>query len=316
MSFANDVRNELARIVPDKECCKRAELSALLLTSARICRRPGGVYDLEAAVEKAATARKIFKLLKSQNLQASVRMEKRRRFAKTRVYLVNTAIENETDFSKVQSILSLDSPNLKPRVNRGLLSKVCCRKAYLRGLFLNRGFINRPEGEYHLELVVNDAKMAAEAQKIMARFKIPAKEGERKGRLLLYIKESEKIVDFLRVVGASAALLEFENVRIIKSMRNIVNRQVNCETANLAKTIDAAVRQNELIKKLIVLDGWEGMPSQLIELAQLRMDYPDHALSELGTMLKPPLSKSGVAYRMRKLEEHAKQRLQNQMEQD
>lgn len=311
MSFANDVRNELARIIPEKKCCKKAELSALLLTSARISHQTGSSYNLEAVVEKAATARKIFKLLKYQGLQSSVRMEKRRRFTKTRVYLVNTPIENEQALAKINSLVFIEDMKIKPQIKQELLSKACCRKAFIRGLFLNRGFINRPEGEYHLELVLNDAKLAADIQRILLRFKIPARLGERKNNLLLYIKESEKIVDFLRVVGASSALLEFENVRIIKSMRNNVNRQVNCETANLAKTIDAAVRQIELIKKLVALDGWEGIPDKYIELAQLRIDFPDNALSELGTMLDPPLSKSGVAYRMRKLEEYADKRLQS-----
>lgn len=310
LSFANDVRNELARIIPEKECCKMAELSALLLTSAQIRRQSEGRYNLEAIVEKAATARKIFTLLKSQKLPASVRMEKRKRFTKTRVYLVNTLIENEQDFKNIQRINIIDRDlKIKPLVNQELIARACCKKAFLRGLFLNRGFINRPEGEYHLELVINDAKLAAEIQKIMVRFKIPARQGERKNSLLLYIKESEKIVDFLRVVGASTALLDFENVRIIKSMRNNVNRQVNCETANLAKTVDAAVRQTELIKKLLIQDGWEGIPPQYMQLAQLRIDFADSTLSELGMMLEPPLSKSGVAYRMRKLEEYAEARL-------
>lgn len=315
MSFANEVRNELARIMPERECCQKAELSALLLTSAHIYRQPGNQYCLEAIVEKAATARKIFKMLKAQNLQSSVRMEKRKRFTKTRVYLVNTVIKNEEDFKTIRRINIIDrNIKIKSLVNQELVAKTCCKKAYLRGLFLTRGFINRPEGEYHLELVLNDVKLAADIQKILLRFNIPARQGERKNTLLLYIKESEKIADFLRVVGASTALLDFENVRIIKSMRNDVNRQVNCETANLAKTVDAAVRQTDLIKKLLALEGWEGIPPQYTQLAQLRMDFADSTLAELGMMLEPPLSKSGVAYRMRKLEEYAEEKLQSQTE--
>lgn len=315
MSFANDVRNELARIMPEKECCRKAELSALLLTSGQIHCQADNQYNLEAVVEKAATARKIFKMLKEQNLQSSVRMEKRKRFNKTRVYMVNTLIKDEQDFKTIEGINIIDrNLILKPAVNQELIAKTCCKKSYLRGLFLNRGFINRPEGVYHLELVINDAKLAADIQKMLLRFNIPARLGERKNSLFLYVKESEIIADFLRVVGASTALLEFENVRIIKAMRNDVNRQVNCETANLAKTVDAAVRQNNLIKELLNQEGWEGIPPQYVQLVQLRIDFPDSSLAELGKMMGPPLSKSGVAYRMRKLEEYAAAKLQSRIE--
>ncbi|HNX29414.1 MAG TPA: DNA-binding protein WhiA [Syntrophomonadaceae bacterium] len=315
MSFANDVRNELARLMPEKECCRKAELSALLLTSGQIHCQADNQYNLEAVVEKAATARKIFKMLKEQNLQSSVRMEKRKRFNKTRVYMVNTLIKDEQDFKTIEGINIIDrNLILKPAVNQELIAKTCCKKSYLRGLFLNRGFINRPEGVYHLELVINDAKLAADIQKMLLRFNIPARLGERKNSLFLYVKESEIIADFLRVVGASTALLEFENVRIIKAMRNDVNRQVNCETANLAKTVDAAVRQNNLIKELLNQEGWEGIPPQYVQLVQLRIDFPDSSLAELGKMMGPPLSKSGVAYRMRKLEEYAAAKLQSRIE--
>ena len=309
LSFANDVRNELNRIMPEKECCRKAELSALLLTSAQIQRQESG-YHLEAVVEKASTARKIFKMLKEQSLQPLVRMEKRKIFNKTRVYIVNTPLRGEQELNILKSLVILDGDlNIKPAVQQNLITRSCCKKAFLRGIFLNRGFINRPEGEYHLEMVINDARLAAELQKILQRFKIPARLGERKNNLFLYIKESEKIADFLRVVGASNALLEFENVRIIKSMRNDVNRQVNCETANLAKTVDASVRQTNLIKALLEKEGWERIPPQYIQLVQLRIDFPDSSLAELGKLMEPPLSKSGAAYRMRRLEEYASTKL-------
>ncbi|MPN40483.1 putative sporulation transcription regulator WhiA [bioreactor metagenome] len=136
----------------------------------------------------------------------------------------------------------------------------------------------------------------------MRKLSLEARISERKNSLLLYIKESEKIVDFLRLVEASKALLDFENVRIVKSMRNQVNRQVNCETANLAKTVDASVRQVEMIEKLLDKIGVKGLPPNLRDLAMLRLDYPDSTFKEMGVMLDPPLTKSGVAYRMKKLE--------------
>lgn len=149
--------------------------------------------------------------------------------------------------------------------------------------------------------------MAKEVQRLLTKFNLSSRIVERKRNLVLYIKEGEKIVDFLRVVGAHKALLDFENVRILKSMRNSINRQVNCETANLAKTIDASVRQIQLINQLVELKGWEFLPAQLRDLARARIEYPDKSLKELGDLLDPPLSKSGAAYRMRKLEKWAEE---------
>jgi DNA-binding protein WhiA len=201
--------------------------------------------------------------------------------------------------------LGLNDGSIRKQVNWSLISKSCCKRAYLRGIFIARGFINRPEGNYHLEIVLNDSRLVSDVQKIMQKLEIQARVSERKNTLLIYVKESEKIVDFLRIVEASKALLDFENVRIVKSMRNQVNRQVNCETANLAKTVDASVRQVEIIERLLQKIGVKGLPPNLRELAVLRIDHPDSTFKEMGIMLNPPLTKSGVAYRMKKLESFA-----------
>jgi len=302
MSFSNEVRNELTRVMPEKNCCQKAELSALLASSARWLDAEDGDIDLVVQAENAATARKIYKLLKdAYGLHAAVSSEVKRYFGKNHVYEVSVHIKAEdkwiygelVPFQRVPGKASGGSP---------LLSRSCCKRAYLRGIFISRGFINRPEGDYHLEINFNDTLLAVEVQKLLARFELHAHSFERKNTPVVYMKESEKIADFLRVVGASNALLDFENVRIIKSMRNNVNRQVNCETANLGKTIDASLRQTDLIEGLIARGGLESLPANLRELALLRIDYPDSSLQELGEMLKVPLSKSGVAYRMRKLE--------------
>lgn len=306
MSFSNEVRNELTRVMPEKECCRKAELAALLST-ARWLDAEGGGLDLAVQAENAATARKIYKLLKdSYGLHASVASEVKRYFGKNHVYEVYAHIAPENQWIQ-QELMPFHRVSGKTAGALSLLGKSCCKKAYLRGIFLSRGFINRPEGDYHLEITFSDGALAAEVQKLLARFELHAHSFERKNTPVVYIKESEKIADFLRVVGASNALLDFENVRIIKSMRNNVNRQVNCETANLAKTIDASLRQTDLIEGLIARGGLESLSPTLRELALLRIDYPDSSLQELGEMLKVPLSKSGVAYRMRKLERLAEE---------
>jgi hypothetical protein len=308
MSFCSDVRNELARVIPERECCRKAELLALLDSAATVDDAGDQGYVLKVRAENAATARKIFKLIKeSYSMPSSVSIENRRRFGKTRVYQVNTQISQD-NLSILQEfqLITANNNNSKRQLNT-YFTKACCKRAYLRGIFLSRGFINRPEGDYHLEIVFNDHKPAMQVQKMLERFNINMRSFERKNNLVLYLKEGEKIGDFLRVVGANRALLDFENIRILKSMRNAVNRQVNCETANLAKTIDASVRQIDLISRAMKKEGWKSLPPQYKELALLRVDYPDCTLKELGELIEPPLSKPGVAYRMRKLEKIAEE---------
>jgi len=302
MSFSTDVRNELARIIPEKTCCQKAELSALLMLRADLVANPNGELCLTSTVENAIPARKIYRLLKeAYGLSSSVRIQEKKRFKKSRLYVVETSMDKLNGEGCVQELGLIDK-GWKRQVNWNLVSKNCCKRAYLRGIFIGRGFINRPEGNYHLEMVLNDSRLISDVQKIMRKLEVQARVSERKNSLLLYIKESEKIVDFLRIVEASKALLDFENVRIVKSMRNQVNRQVNCETANLAKTVDASVRQVEMIERLLHKIGVKGLPPNLRELAILRIDHPDSTFKEMGIMLDPPLTKSGVAYRMKKLE--------------
>ncbi|MFA7079211.1 MAG: DNA-binding protein WhiA [Syntrophomonas sp.] len=305
MSFSNDVRNELTRIIPEKSCCRKAELAALLMLRADIEENKDGRPCLITTVENATPARKIYRLLKkAYGLSSSVQVQEKKRFRKSRLYLVETPL-NSPGGDDLRRDLGVSAKGVKRQVNWALIGKTCCKRAFLRGIFISRGFINRPEGNYHLEIVLNDSRLVSDVGKIMQKLEVEARISERKSSLLLYIKESEKIVDFLRIVEASRALLDFENVRIIKSMRNQVNRQVNCETANLAKTVDASVRQVEMIEKLIGKIGVKGIPGNLRELALVRLDHPDSTFRELGVMLNPPLTKSGVAYRMKKLESFA-----------
>jgi len=310
MSFSNDVRNELARIIPAKSCCQRAELAALLALRGQIINKEDGSRNLLVETDNAASARKVYRLLKNNcQLQPNVRIVQRKRFKQTRFYLAQSPL-NDNDMQVLTELGLIDGEgNIRREVDWKMIGKICCKRAYLRGVFMCKGFINRPEGNYHLEIVLNDNSMAHDIKKILTKLKVEARIGERKNNLIVYIKDSEKIVDFLRVIEASKALLDFENVRIIKSMRNQVNRQVNCETANLSKTIDASVRQIELIENLIARMGIDKIPKQFRELAVLRIDHPDSTLRELGLMMTPPLTKSGVAYRMRKMELYAEETL-------
>lgn len=307
MSFSNSVQSELARVEPEKICCAKAELAALLLNKSNL-EKVDNHYIIAVEADNPALARKIYKYLKDiYNFQPSVEVIEKSKNRKNRGYVVKTTL-TPLELKTLKEIINIENNMLTPKLNI-TEENSCCKRAYVRGLFLSRGYINRPEGNYHLEFIVNDLDLAIKVRDFLSSFAIDLKIIKRKKSLVLYIKESEQIADFLRIIEANKALLEFENIRILKSMRNNVNRQVNCETANLAKTIDASVRQTEIINELVKTGSINNLPYQLKELAFLRLDFPEATLKELGEMLNPPLSKSGIAYRMRKLEQVAEELL-------
>jgi DNA-binding protein WhiA len=256
--------------------------------------------------ENAGIARKTFKLFKQLfDIPVTVIIEGKKRFKTSKIYVVKAHLDREhIEVLKRLGIMDANH-NLVAGVAPKVIKSKCCKRAYLRGGFLARGSVNRPGGNYHLEMVIPTFELAAAIQKVADSLGIDFRITERKHAAVLYLKEAERIVDFLRLIGASYALLEFENVRIYKSMKNQINRQVNCETANLEKTLNASLRQTEVIKKLIDKIGVNGLPEQFRELALLRLEYPDSSLKELGEMMSPPMSKSGIAYRMKKLERMA-----------
>ncbi|WP_312712079.1 DNA-binding protein WhiA, partial [Proteiniclasticum ruminis] len=179
------------------------------------------------------------------------------------------------------------------------------KKAYIKGSFLGSGSVSNPEKAYHLEFVVNSLELAEELKELINSYGLTSKVIARKNSHIVYLKEGEQIVDILSIIGAYNSLFEFENVRIVKDMRNNVNRLVNCETANLSKTVNAAVRQVESIKLIEKEIGLGRLSKPLRDIAELRIEYPDESLKELGEMLNPPVGKSGVNHRLRKIEKIA-----------
>lgn len=302
-SFSSETKNELARVVPASKCCQVAELSALLRLSGKLELTGNNRKTLCITTDNAGIARKSFKLFKALfEFPLTVIMETRRRFNTNRYYLVKAHLDQQ-HLTILKKLGIIDGENsLVYGVERRIVKNRCCKRTYLRGVFLARGSVSQPGGSYHLEMVFPTHELAKSVQRLADSLGLRFRLTERKQSVLLYLKDSEQIVDFMRLMGANYALLEFENIRVYKSMKNQVNRQVNCETANLEKTLEASLRQVEIIRGLIERFTVEGIPEQLRELAVLRLDYPDSSLKELGEMLSPPLSKSGVAYRMKKLE--------------
>ena len=178
-------------------------------------------------------------------------------------------------------------------------------KGLIRDAFLRSGSISDPEKFYHLEIVFTSHEEAKSIQKMLEDFGLDAKIVERKGHYIVYLKEGAQIADMLRIMEAPLALMEFENIRIVKEMRNSINRQVNCEAANLGKTISAAVKQVEDIRYICSKVGLDNIPESLAETAKIRLEYPEATLKELGELMDPPLGKSGVNHRLKKLSELA-----------
>ncbi|MDA8212267.1 MAG: DNA-binding protein WhiA [Clostridia bacterium] len=306
MSFSATTKNELARIIPEKRCCQKAELAALIRMDGVIQISTGNRVTLNINTENAAVARKIFTMLKNLfNIHTEVLMRKGIRLKKHNSYLVRVAGPGKVQtILKAIGVLDLEG-DLAEGIYDEFLAKECCRRAYLRGVFLGGGSVSDPEGDYHLEIITNDAKHAEAICRLIRRYKLPAKVGSRKNWQVVYLKGSEAIVALLNIIGAHSALLNFENVRIVKDMRNQVNRLVNCETANLNKTVNAAVRQLESIRFVANTLGMDKLPAGLREVAEARLRYPEVSLKELGELMDPPVGKSGVNHRIRKLEKLA-----------
>ncbi|WP_003540437.1 DNA-binding protein WhiA [Desulfotomaculum nigrificans] len=304
MSFSLVTKNELARVVDDKDCCKLAELAALIKMDGSIQISGQRQLSLNIVTENAAVARKIFKLLKGLfGLSTEILVRRKVRLRKNNVYLVR--IPPQPGVSEIFRVLGISEGGFaltEEGIIKDLVANDCCRRAYLRGAFLGGGSVNNPEGTYHLEIITNNMQHAQDIAELMRNFNLPARVSPRKNWYVVYLKGSEQIVECLNLMGAHSALLDFENVRIYKDMRNQVNRLVNCETANLNKTVNAAVRQLDNIKYLANTIGLDKLPKTLQEAAQLRLQYPDASLKELGELWNPPIGKSGVNHRLRKLE--------------
>lgn len=295
MSFSGNVKEELAAHISLARHCQLAELAALLLFSADTCE---GNMHLRLDTENEAVVRKCFTLLrKTFNIETVMQGKER--------LIPDDALEGKVVQALHLNGIEKEGLNLAEPVNSLLIKNSCCARAYLRGAFLSVGSMSDPKKSYHLEFVCNEKTQALQLQMILQEFQIEAKIIRRKKYDVVYLKEGSGIVDLLNVMGAHVSLMNLENLRIVKEMRNSVNRRVNCETANISKTVTAASKQIEDI--LLIRDkyGFENLPDNLRQMAEIRLEYPDAALKELGEYLEPPVGKSGVNHRLRRLSEIA-----------
>lgn len=279
MSFSGEVKEELAKQYGSARHCQMAELAALLSFCGQYGLVEKNQYTVGFQTENEAIVRKGFTLLqKTFNIDTDVKLDE----------------EQMQDF--YSKFGSLDEP-----VSPQLLKNACCKRAFLRGAFLSAGSISDPQKGYHMEFVCTDQKKANQLQKVIQGFDVDARIVVRKKYYVVYLKEGAGIVDLLNVMEAHVALMNLENLRIVKEMRNSINRRVNCETANISKTVTAAARQIEDIEYLRDHYGFQKLPENLRQMAQVRLEYADAPLKELGEYLDPPVGKSGVNHRLRKL---------------
>ena len=311
MTFSSKTKNELSRTEITDILSAKAEAAAMARTMGYVTLKGLNKIEIEFSTENAAVARRVFKLLKTAfGISTEVSIEKTNRLKKRNNYIVKISDSRSKVFLQEIKIAGEDSVNFMAYdfgVPGELIKNDACRRAYIKGAFMGCGSVSDPEKSYHAEFVSNREEHSKGICKLLDDFGIKARTILRKNYYVTYVKESEQISDLLALMGANNSVLEFENVRAVKETRNQINRVINCETANLDKIVDTSVRQINSIKVLKKYKAIDTLPDHLRELAYLRLKHPNASLKELGEMLNPPLGKSGVNHRLRKIEEIAKE---------
>ncbi|MDO8885710.1 DNA-binding protein WhiA [Candidatus Oleimmundimicrobium sp.] len=306
MSFSAQIKNELTRVRLINDCCKKAELSALLKLDGSFHILGKGKFAIHTSTENAAVARETVRLLSELFALEHEVVVRRSYLRKMNNYVVYVPSQPSLN----QALNELGILDDKMIINSGIIPRIvrkdCCAVSYLRGAFLGGGSMSDPIKGYHFELNTDNEQLAYDLLSLFKRFELNAKLSFRKKNYVIYIKEGQGIVNLLAIVGAHQTLLNLEDLRIVKDMRNEVNRLVNCDTANLDKTVKAALLQLEDIAFLDEEVGLSRLPLALNEIARKRLLFPQANLRELGESCEPPLSKSAVYSRIRRIKKLAK----------
>ena len=310
MSFSGNVKEELSHHLGSARHCRIAETAAIISICGGVMIDSRGRYSLKIHTENLSVARKCFTLLtKTFNIRTDIAIRTNRMKGSVSYYIV--VKEHDAALRILQATKLIDQYGEVEEeisvVRNIVIQETCCKRAFIRGAFLASGSMSDPEKSYHFEIVCATREKAEQIQKIMKCFELDGKIVLRKKSFVVYLKEGSQIADVLNVMEAHVALMEFENVRILKDMRNTVNRKVNCETANINKTVSAAVKQIDDIRYIQETKGLDKLPEGLKDMALTRLTYPEASLKELGSLLTPPVGKSGVNHRLRKLSEMAEE---------
>ncbi|SHH58344.1 DNA-binding protein WhiA [Clostridium grantii] len=311
MSFSSTVKNEICRYGDLNKEEARALLAGLMKVSGTLALTGERKINFRISTENPAIARLAFKMLKEHfDIHSKLMVKKSNSLKKNNIYLVMITEEMGVR-DLLEKVGVADSSGgffmLDYTIPDRLIHEETWKRSYIRGVFLGGGSISNPEKTYHLEFVTHNEEYAEDLKNLINTYGLNSKVIKRKSSFVIYIKEGEQIVDILNIIGAHNSLLQLENVRIMKEMRNNGNRLVNCETANLSKTVNAAVRQIESIELIKKEIGLERLPKNLREVAELRIKFPNESLKELGEMLVPEVGKSGINHRLRRIEKIAEE---------
>lgn len=309
MSFSAEVKDELFRTVGSARHCQIAELAAIVGMCGRVMVSASDTYMLRVSTENVLVAKKYFSMVKSVfNVKPELVIKQSDRPGKSKAYAI--VLRKHEDALKVLQAMRLIDSNNNLRENIELVDSLliqqnCCKRAFLRGVFLAAGSISDPKKSYHMEVVCDDEIIATKISDLINSYDLNSKVIKRKKSYVTYLKEGAQIADVFAAMDASRSLFHFEDIRSIKDMKNQVNRKVNCETANLNKTIAAALKIIDDIKYIDETVGIDYLEPGLEELAKLRYENTDVSLAELGSMLSSPIGKSGVNHRLKKISEVA-----------
>ncbi len=290
MTFSSQVKNELVKIEYDNQCCKRSLLYGMALFSKAFSFR-----EIAFQTENEATAL-LFKSLLKELCYIEVGIS-----VSPSGKSFSILIDDSATASKLMTYFGHDRTETSLKVNVSNFSCQACQNAFVAGAFLSCGTVSSPQKNYHLEFSVAYMNLSKSFVTLLQEMELSPRMTNRKGYHIIYFKESEQIEDFLYIMGASSAMFEMMNIKIVKEIRNSANRKANCETANIDKMIRAASPQISAILKIQDKKGLDYLPASLKEMAEIRLDNPEMSLQELTEMFDPPLSKSGVNHRLKKL---------------
>lgn len=320
MSFSSNVKDELIRLPLGKPCCMLSELSALTRTSGSLSMHGLGRILVSFRVENAALARRIFLLLRTQ-LQVTPKLYfvQHARLGGRRTCVLTLGDQDSQKLLLALHMVEKDEEghvSFKRTSPRHPMTRQCCRRAFLRAAFLGAGTMTTPEKAYHLEWRADNESLLKELQRLLDKAGLPVHTSVRRGSPVVYFKGAQQVTDALALMGASGSVLEMENIRISKQMRGSANRAINCDEHNSDRMVNAAAEQVEAIKQISIHQGLSSLPPALYAAARLRLDNPELSLTELGQMLDPPVGKSGMNHRMRRLMELARTMEEEESETD
>jgi len=307
MSFTSDVKEEMAHVPPECSHCERATLAALVRIEGTLFVSGPGAYRMEVATDVPGVARLVTRLLHGlYDLKTELTM-RRSVLHKTPNFLIEVPDQPRLAAALVDlGVLSAEG-GLVLGIEPALVAKQCCAAAYLRGAFLGSGFISHPRSDFHFEVIVETEELARGLVGLMAEKGINARIMQRRSSYMVYLKSGNAILEFLAYAGAHHAAVVMEEERVVKSVRNDVNRLINAEVANQMKASNAAVDQIVTIRTVVERYGMVNIPPALQDFIRLRLQHPDASMKELGALCDPPLSKSAINHRVRRLEQMARE---------